>query len=810
MTETTRWKDTTLTPAQRAADLLKELSLDEKMAQVVGFMPNEFNDDALRTMRERYPHGVGSISCLAMRGMNTLEEAALWQRRVQESAMALSEHRIPAIFHMEGLCGAYIPTATSFPTGIARGSTWDPQVEEEVADVVSRQERAIGVTHTFAPVLDVSRDARLGRMGETYGEDSTLAAAMGAAYVKGIQRADPDGRASDAVAKHFCAFHDSLAGIHGANIEISDIELMETYAKPFQCAITEADLKGVMPCYGSIHNRPASVNRWLLTTLLREHMGFDGTIVADYSAITNVHTAQRLGESLADAGEMALRAGMDQELPNRECFNDEVEERLRDGDIDMALLDRAVLNVLEAKFRMGLFEHPFALEGRILEDRFHHATDESVTERAAQESMVLIANDGTLPIANKPMTIAVIGPHAVNSRYLYGGYTHLSMEEGMVAVATSMAGVGGDRTLHGRHYTAIPGTQIQADDDPALDAVLRKHRPDDRTMLDELKTLLPQATFIYAQGYDHSGTDTSRFEEALQAVGQADVVIATVGGKYSTASLASMGEGVDATDINLSPAQESFIEEVGHTGKPLVLVHLDGRAISSDAADQYANAILEAWNPAQTGGRVIAQTLAGLNNPGGKLPTSVAYSAGQEPVFYDHLNGSSTHQSESVGFPDYVDMPHHPRYAFGHGLSYTTFEFSDLVMEDAEVDPLATVGIDATVTNTGAMAGDEVVQLYVRDRYASMTRPCMELAGFKRVHLEAGQSATVHFVMRASQMALLDVDRRWKVESGDFDVYVGASSDDLPLQGEYRVNSDAYVDGRCRGFHADVMVSIEQ
>lgn len=801
------WQNATLSPKARAKDLLTRMSLEEKMGQVVGWMPGAFDGD-YGELADHYPHGVGSVSCLAMRGLDTLEQAAHAQRQIQRKVMELSEHHIPAIFHMEGLCGAYIPGATSFPSGIGRGATWDPEAEREVGGIVGRQERAIGVSHTFAPVLDVSRDARLGRQGETYGEDATIASAMGAAYVQGLQRLGEDGLNSEAVAKHFAAFHDSLGGIHGANIEISDLELTEIYAKPFQCAIEEAGLKGVMPCYGSIRNQPASVNPWLLTDLLRGEMGFEGGVFADYSAIANVHTAQRAAQSLTDAGLESICAGMDQELPNKECFNDELMEWFREGRADIAVLDRAVLKVLEAKFRMGLFEHPFALEGEALHGRFRDEADEKVTARVARESMVLIKNDGALPIADCPMTIAVIGPHAVNSRFLYGGYTHLSMEEGMVAVATSMAGVGGDRTLNGRSYHAITGTQIQTDDDPALDAVLRKHRPHDVTLLEELRALLPKANIVYARGYDHSGTDVSGFDEALLAVASADLVIATVGGKHSTASLSSMGEGVDATDINLSPAQESFIEEVGGIGKPLALVHMNGRAISSDAADRHANAILEAWNPAETGNRAIAETLVGLNNPGGKLPVSVPYAAGQIPVFYNHLNGSSTHQSESVGFPDYVDMPHRPRYAFGHGLSYTTFSYANLSIDKTEIGPDDSATVCVEVTNTGERAGDEVVQLYFRDRYASMTRPCMELAGFRRIHLDPGETARVSFVLEASQTAFLDAARRWKVEAGDFDIYIGGSSDNLPLTGAFRVTEDAYIDGCARGFHADADVSM--
>ena len=281
-----------------------------------------------------------------MRSLKNFEEIVQFQSEIQKEIMELSEHHIPAVFHMEGLCGAFLAESTSFPVGIGRASSFDPELEGQIGRAVVRQEQAAGITQTLAPVLDISRDSRMGRQGETYGEDPTLAAAMGAAYTKGIQEESVDGRHTDAVAKHFLGFHDSKGGIHGAHCEISERTLREIYAKPFQAAITESGLKGVMPCYCSLNGAPVSSSPEYLTGLLREEMGFDGVAVADYSAITNVYEVQKVSETLADAGYQCMGAGLDVELPEKNAYNAELAAHFADGSADLEILTRAVLRIL--------------------------------------------------------------------------------------------------------------------------------------------------------------------------------------------------------------------------------------------------------------------------------------------------------------------------------------------------------------------------------------------------------------------------------------------------------------------------------
>jgi len=792
-----------LPPQERAALLLADMSTAEKMAQLRGIFPfgeKFYDDDYLRADTR---DGIGEVSTLEMRRCKTLDEVVAWQHKVQGIVMENSPHRIPAIFHMEGLCGAFIQETTSFPSGIGRGSSFDPKLEEKVAAIVSRQEAACGVTHIFAPVLDISRDSRMGRQGETYGEDPALASAMGAAYVRGAQGLETAGRRPDCVAKHFTGFHNSHGGIHGAASDTPPRLLREIYAKPFQAAISESGLKGIMPCYNAIDGVPASASREMLTDLLRTDMGFDGVCVSDYGAVSNIHNVQNLYESNADAGFISMEAGMDIELPDMTCFNAELAARFDSGEADKSVLDTAVLRVLTAKFRMGLFENPFALTGDELRVMLHDADDRAVSLQSAKESLVLLKNDGALPLRDVKK-IAIIGPHADFANKFFGGYTHLCMMESTYAIANSIAGVSGSPNPDGRKVPVVPGTHIQSDETAEFAEVLRRQKPECVSLLTELRKKLPACEIVHAYGYPIAGADESHFDEALGAIRAADVAILTLGGKHGTCSMASMGEGVDASDINLPACQDASIRAAAKLGKPLVGVHFNGRPISSDAADEHLSAILEAWNPAETGAEAIVSALLGEYNPGGKMPVTTARCAGQIPVFYNHINGSSWHQSGSIGFADYVDLPHTPRYCFGHGLSYTRFAYSDLHIRQTEIPADGAAQIEVTITNVGDMAGDEVVQLYLRDEFASMARPVKELAGFKRIHLDPGESKRLLFTLPVNFISFLDRKMQWVTEQGDVTVQIGASSEDIRLTGSFRITDTCVINGCDRAFYAAV------
>ena len=801
-----KYRNIELTPEERAACLLEELSLDEKVAQLNCVFPFDQIRYDFEEISEQTKYGIGQVSTLEMRRMESLDEVVQWQRKVQTIVMKNSPHNIPAIFHMEGLCGAFIQDSISFPSGIARGAGWNPELEERIAEIVSRQEAACGITHVFAPVLDISRDSRMGRQGETYGEDPVLVSSLGSAYTRGCQKYETAGRKTESVAKHFLAFHNSAAGIHGANSDTPARLLEEIYGKPFQAAITEAHLRGIMPCYCLINGEPASASHHFLTELLREDMGFDGVCVSDYGAINNAFMFQGIGESKEEVGLRCLKAGMDMELPSAEGYGEAFKSLFASGEADMHILDRTVKRVLTAKFRMGLFEHPFALEGEYLHSVFEDKKDREVSLQSAKESMVLLKNNDVLPIHRSVRKIALIGPHADSPRKFFGGYTHMCMMESTYAIANSIAGVSGMRNIDPKDIVTVPGTNIQSDETEEFDAILRRQKPQCRSLLEELRAKLPGKEIHYSYGYYIAGEDQTYFDEAIKLVEEADLVILTLGGKHGTCSMASMGEGVDASNINLPKGQDLFIQKAAELGKPMVGVHIDGRPISSDVADQYLDAILEAWSPSETGAEAIVSALIGEYNPGGKMPVTTAYHSGQIPIYYNHQYNSCWHQVGSIGFVNYVDLPHTPRYCFGHGLSYTEFKYSNLKISKKEVAPFETLQIQMDIENTGMQKGDEVIQLYIGDVYASLARPVKELAGFKRVTLEPKEKKTVIFEIKASQMAFLDSDMRWKVEKGVFKVEVGSSSEDICLEDEYRVTEDGWIDGKERGFYGKVSV----
>lgn len=799
-----KYLDSSLSPEERAEDLLSKMSLEEMLGQVRGYMPRSMKDNG--ELQKTHPHGVSQISMLLARMCDSADEVAEIQRDLQTKAMAASEHHIPAIFHMEGLCGAQITGDLSLPSGLMRGASFDPELEERLGRVVSRQELSCGITQILAPVLDVTRDSRMGRQNESEGEDPTLIAALGCAYTKGIQETETGGRRADACAKHFIGFHDVAGGIHGGASICPDRELKEIYGKPFQAAIVKSRLHGVMPCYDSINGEAVHGSKKLLTGLLRDEMGFDGQVISDYSGVANMHRSQHQCESDEAAGCRALSAGMDVELPDMDTMGEAFAQLFRSGSADQEILERSVRRVLTAKFRMGLFEHPFALTGKELHQAFDLTEeDKELTLQSAREGIVLLKNEGNiLPLFEAGIhRILVVGSQAATARGYFGGYTHYSMTEGLLATIQTMAGVDhGDR--QNEVTELIPGTGIQrSDHDPRFEALLQKQKPGIRSFLEELRERRKDAEIDDAFGYHFAGDDTSHFDEAMEKAKEADLVIMMLGGKNGTSMIASMGEGIDAVNINLPPAQEELIRKIGETGKKIIGIHVDGRPISSDAADKYCSAILECFNPSEAGSEAIVDVLTGKVNPSGKMPVSVARCAGQIPVYYNHPNGASWHQAESIGFQDYVDCSHRPRYDFGYGLSYTTFAYSDPAVSDRNVGPADAVNISLKVRNTGAVAGDETVQLYFSDEYASMVRPVMELAGFQRVHLEKGEEKEITFRMYMSQTAFVDEEDNWKIEAGDILLQLGSSSQDIRLQERIRITDDAWLEGRDRRFRAE-------
>ncbi|AFC29026.1 hypothetical protein PM3016_2130 [Paenibacillus mucilaginosus 3016] len=808
---TLNYLDSSLSAQERANDLLQRMSIEEKMGQIVGYMPDK---GSIEKLEKNYPQGAGEVVMLFAGELENKESVVEKVTRIQDKMMELSEHRIPAIFHLETLAGALLPEATSFPPGIGQASTWNPGLQKELATIIRKQARAVGVSHAFAPVLDIARDPRFGRFGETYGEDPALAAAMGTAYVSGLQNDGDLKEGMLACAKHFVGYHMTQGGIHAAATPVPPRMLREVYAKPFQAAMTLANMKSIMNTYSSIDGEPVGGSRRYLTEFLREEMGFDGMVVSDYTSIAELHTRHMVSETRTDAGELSLKAGMDVELPSKDCYNEELMQRVREGKVSMEILDQAVRRVLIAKFELGLFENPYPMSSDAVERIYTDPNNKETSLEAARQSIVLLKNDGLLPLKrNAQKKIAVIGHHAASTRSLFGGYSYTSLFDAMHNVGNTMAGVDFEKISNlsasefgaaKNHYT-YPGSIVQVES-AKTEELVRKHYPTCHHLLEQITLECPSAEVTYAYGYAYAGNDTSMHDEALAAAAEADVVILTLGGKHGWGMFCTTGEGIDTTNIGLPECQESFIGKLAALKKPTVAVHFDGRPISSDMADQHIDAMIEAWNPGQYGAKAVTDILFGDYNPAGRLPVSVAYNAGQIPLFYNHDHGSSYHVGTMNEYTSYLDCPREPRYYFGHGLSYTSFGYSNMTVSKEAYEPAEQVIVTIDVTNTGEVFGEEVVQLYIRDNYASVVRPVQELAGFVRVPLQPNETRTVQFLMDPSQFAFLDTHMAWKIEAGEFEVMIGASSHDIRAKGSFRISSDLFIDGRTRGFYAEASI----
>lgn len=800
-----KYTDTKLSPKERAKALLAELSAEEKLGQLNCYFPREFSDGELGDMGTTHPAGVGHITSLELRSKKSYAEIAKTMRSFQQKAIELSPHGIPAIVHMEGVCGLLLKGSATFPSGIARGASWDTGLEYEVGKTVGEQAAAAGISQIFAPVLDVTRDSRFGRQCESYGEEPTLVAAMGTAYANGLQ-SEKEGLKPQATAKHFLGFHKSEGGVHAAHCDIPERQLKEVYAKPFHSVIRDANLKGIMPCYNSINGEPVSCSEEIMTHLLRDELGFDGITVSDYCAISNLTDMQKVCESYTQAGVRAIEAGMDVELQFKKCYNDELLELFKTGKLDMAVLDRAVERVLEFKFSAGLFENPFGSSETELEKAFNNKKYKEVSKKSAQEGIVLLKNDNVLPLTGKPKKIAVIGWHAGTVRSQFGGYSHFGMTEALVGAMSLMAGVAEGTQRKDNFYA---GSRVEREDvfENQFEELAKDFYPDMQPLFKEIALRYPDSNVVYSYGYDYAGSDCSKHKKAIETCRGADVIILTLGGKNGAGVTCTTAENMDSTNINLPICQEVFIEKAAKLGIPMVGVHFDGRPISGDNADKYLNAILEGWNLSEFGSSAVADVICGKVNPSGKLPVTVAYCAGQCPIYLGHPNYTSYNRFDT---PEYyrrnADTPMAPRYAFGHGLSYTKFKYSDLHLTEKNISPDRNIGVSFKLTNAGKRNGAEVVQIYVSDMYSSLVRPIQELIGFKRIELKAGESKEIHFNLDLTQLAFLDKKMNWKIEKGEFTLLMGSSSDDIRLKDTFCVTEDLIIDGKKKKFYADIKI----
>jgi beta-xylosidase len=757
------YRDPDLSADDRAADLLARMTRAEKVAQLNSIWAFEvIGDDGVDTARlaALAPEGIGEITRIA--GSTNLRpvEVARAANAIQRHLVEATRLGIPAIVHEESLHGLLAWSAPCFQQSIGAAATFDPATVNAAAATIRRRMLATGARHALGPVLDISRDPRWGRIEETYGEDPYLAAEMGMACIAALQGPDlADGVI--ATGKHLVGHGLAEGGLNMAPVHIGPRELRDEQLFPFEAAVRETGLGSVMPAYCDVDGVPCHASHDLLTGILRDAWGFDGLVASDYAGVSMLRTMHHLTDDLAVVAGLALRAGVDLELPSPAAYAAPLLAALDDGRIDESLLDAAVRRVLRMKIRLGLFERPYVEEPTATELDDLAATESEAAAELARRSIVLVRNDGVLPMRPGLRRIAVLGPIADSARDLLGDYSHLVHMETLAM----MRGQDNAFGVTGSTDAIVIGDELVGR----------------RTILDELRARLAGAEIevVHAAGSGIvDGTDADA-AEAAEVAADAELAVVVVGERSGLTDDSTTGEFRDRRDLGLPGRQQALLEAVVATGTPVALVVVSGRPLALEWAAEHCAAILLAWVPGDAGPEAIVDILVGAENPGGKLPVTIPRHVGQVPITYRH------HPSGGRSNPkgDYVDGPTSPLWPFGFGLSYTTFALSDLCLDQTTVATdggLLTVRVD--VTNIGDRAGDEVVQLYARDEEASVARPVLELRGFRRLSLEPGERRTVAFELGAEQFAYTAADLRRVVEAGCVTILVGTSSTDLPLR----------------------------
>ncbi|WP_018503457.1 glycoside hydrolase family 3 N-terminal domain-containing protein [Parafrankia discariae] len=804
--------DATLTPEARADALLRTMTVEEKAQQVTGLMPIGLLgvDGLVQAQAERLlGTGIGHIAPLGMLSHRTPANLAKAVNEIQRFLVTRTRLGIPALFHVEALNGVVSPGLTTFPTAIGLAATWNPAGVAEMADVLRRQARAIGHPLVLSPVMDVARDARWGRVHETYGEDPYLVSAMSVAFVRGIQGDDPR-EGVIATGKHFLGYALTEAGQNMARTAVGARELYEVYTRPFEAAIRLAGLGAVMNSYSTVDGVPVGANREILTGLLRDRLGFTGTVVSDYETIRHLYKRLGVARDAEDAGRLALAAGLDVELPVADGYGPTLARAVHAGTVPVDQLDQAVWRVLRDKFALGLFDRPYSDEDPVVVNEVARQGVD-LSYRLAQQSVTLLANDGTLPLSRDLRRIAVVGPHADGISFAFPPYTYPAALEMLRARFT------GERAH-------IPGTEnITADVTPEATALMREELAgpigtpiDDYirdaygalSLADAVRRAAPGARVSVVTGCGVLDEEPADLPAAVAAAADADVVILALGGRagWFTPRITE-GEGCDTANIDLPANQVALVEAVAGTGTPCVGIVYTGRPMALTPIVGLLPALLYGYYGGQHASTAMADVLFGDVNPAGRLPVSIPRHSGQVPVYSGQPTGTGYRRTDQDMHQGYLDLPSRPLFPFGHGLSYTTFDYTDLAVSSPEVDSEGAVTVRLTVRNTGPRAGDEIVQLYFSDQATGVTRPARELVGFTRISLDAGAAATVTFTVPMSQLGYVALDGGFVLEPGPVQVLAGSSSDDIRLHGSFDVvGKVAELDGR-RSFLSDVTVS---
>lgn len=757
------YKDKTLQPRERARVLLSKMTLEEKTAQLGSYWAYQLNEGkhlSKDIAGKLLKNGLGQVTRISGSSSLKPDEAAAFANEVQSYLTKETRLGIPAIIHEEACAGLNAIGATIFPQALGVASSFEPELAEEIGKVIRKQMRAMGAHQALAPVLDITRDPRWGRIEETYGEDPYVASQMGIHYVRGLQGKLEDGGVI-ATGKHFVGYGAPEGGMNWAPAHIGQRELREIYLLPFEAAVKEADLHSIMNGYHELDGVPCGASRELLTDILKKQWGFSGIVVSDYFAINQLYDYHNMAADKVEAAKMALYAGMDVELPNVDCFGKPLLDGIQSGQIPEETVDECVRKILELKFRLGLFENPYVDE-KIVVDKFDEPKDRMLAKKAAVKSMVLLKNNNEiLPLKKNLSSLAVIGPCADNIRYLMGDYTYQGQFEGLIEL---------NETKDSNLNQPIPENLSIEDNIVPMSSILQAIR----------EKVSDQTELYYAQGCDIRDTSEVMLKEAVEAAEKAEVAVVCVGDYSGITRKCTTGESCDRSELTLPGIQEKLIRKIAETGTPVVLVLTNGRPYSLVWEQEHVSAILEAWLPGEMGAEAIADILFGDAVPGGKLAVTFPRNSGQIPAFYMHKkSGGRSHWRG-----DYDDIPASPLYPFGFGLSYTTFAYSNFKISKTNAEIGEDVEISVDIENTGKYAGEEVVQLYTRDEAASVTRPVKELKGFKRIYLERGEKKRVKFNLSTIQLGFYGISLNYQVEPSKIEIMIGSSSDEISCSGE--------------------------
>ncbi|WP_186758601.1 glycoside hydrolase family 3 N-terminal domain-containing protein [Echinicola salinicaeni] len=745
----------------RVKDLLSRMTLEEKIDQLsmksLKDLKMDENGQVTSASLEALFNG-GSIGCLESPFIEH-DKIAQFSEAADRYLRENTRLGIPAIQIAECLHGQMALGATIFPQAISQGSTWNPELVFQMAEVIAGEASSSGVDQALSPLFDLARDPRYGRLEECYGEDVHLVSRMGVAFVTGVQGAPevtkthiPDDYLM-ATAKHFVGYSVPQAGINIAPAIVGERELRSRHLVPFEAAVKEANIYSIMPGYHEVDGVPVHASDWLLTDILRKEWGFEGYVFSDYTAINMLEFFHGVSQSKKETAHMALTAGVELEAPSRYAYG-ELKALVESGEMDKAVLDQAVGRVLLSKFRAGLFDKPYIVPADI-QSKIRKKESVALARKMAEESIILLKNDNNLlPLKKEALkSIAVIGPNG--DQVQFGDYSVTKSNDYGV---TLLEGI--------KSYV---GTDVKVN---------------------------------YARGCGITDLDKSGFEEAVKLANESDVVVLAVGSTsiiYSGIGWGNdqldrhntSGEGLDRTSLEIPGVQPELIKEIQATGKSIVLVMIHGRPYSINWEKENIPAILDAWYPGEEGGNAIANILFGEANPSGKLTVSVPRSAGHIPAVYDHKPSAKGYykQRGTLEKPgrDYVFSTPDPLFEFGYGLSYTTFDYSDLKIKTPHLENGESVKFSVKVKNTGDLKGKEVVQVYVRDKISSITTPVKLLKAFQKPELEPGEDIELEFEIPYEELSLWNQKMEKVVEPGVFEIQVGSSSQDIRLRGEFEV-----------------------